>query len=943
MSARRALSILFMLATTVGVALPGDSLSVRDKGLINALAESTFKRYVALLDEIAGLEANDDESALLVHELIMSACGPGRDRMFLRPDVRIQDNVDPTNGPQTAGKDRPVEEYANDLLLYFQSRDPLRTAVEAKLLKMREPGVSEHTFTQVLYEMRFLGRHSQLTEPYVTHRRVLEFVAEPRAGGGWDVVIASDNFFDPSATFSEALLEQDLDSLARAGRKDIKQLTAAAAEYRSAFEQEQQREEQQRAERRLAFETAMAAARDQLTSGDFEGATNLLEQARSLDPLAVDPLVLLNETRRAMERKRLKDEADYASACEEGAALNGMRAYDRAKRSYERALVVKPGSTEVKALIDGLNAILLKKKDREKFHALGDQDKALAQVQAALKEPGRSGDVELLVLEARILIAKGLSGQAVPLLNTVLQREPRYLDALSLRASVLEKSNVPDQQQAAVADYYSLMLHDPWSPSYHHRLARLLCHTQGKCDEAMEVLEQAKTKAPNDAETHYQMGVLLAHRARHADALARFDGSLELDNACARCHLARGLSLLEMDRVADGEAAVVTAQRTGLSDNERTEMTLLAQQHLSKAKELQGLNAFAEADHHFLLACVLDPEQSENRLLKARNLMRFEQYSAAITDLDRYIEKAVTPFVGFLERGNCHLGAGNYDLALKDFETILSNNVESMRQPAMLGKARAFFAKGDPANAESLLKGVLKTEKRNGEVLAMMTKICLAAGRYEEAKGYGEQAVDADKMSGPYVYDLGLAYQAMLNDNAAVRCFEKSITLGYDRADAKKQVGRSAMLVDNLKEALPAFDESLRIRDDVECGRWRAHCLRETGKYQEALEQLNLVYDRNEAMKRDVSIHVDLAMLYVLNERLPLAKDYLAKAEALDPLFRPTQLTKSAYLYRAGQQEDSVRLLRSLVNSGEVKEDDLRKWPVLKEVMASKAYRDSKR
>ncbi|MBK6756059.1 MAG: hypothetical protein IPG69_21325 [Flavobacteriales bacterium] len=46
-----------------------------------------------------------------------------------------------------------------------------------------------------------------------------------------------------------------------------------------------------------------------------------------------------------------------------------------------------------------------------------------------------------------------------------------------------------------------------------------------------------------------------------------------------------------------------------------------------------------------------------------------------------------------------------------------------MRQPAMLGKARAFFAKGDPANAEPLLKGVLKTEKRNGEVLARMTGI----------------------------------------------------------------------------------------------------------------------------------------------------------------------------------------------------------------------------
>ncbi|MBK7270022.1 MAG: hypothetical protein IPI07_11105 [Flavobacteriales bacterium] len=210
--------------------------------------------------------------------------------------------------------------------------------MEAKLLKMREPGVSEHTFTQVLYEMRFLGRHSQLTEPYVTHRRVLEFVAEPRAGGGWDVVIASDNFFDPSATFSEALLEQDLDSLARAGRKDIKQLTAAAAEYRSAFEQEQQREEQQRAERRLAFETAMAAARaTQLTSGDFEGLRTFGAGTVPGYTIAVDPLVLLNRNGRpAMERKRLKDPRPTTPPPAKRARPRTACAYDRAKRVHER-------------------------------------------------------------------------------------------------------------------------------------------------------------------------------------------------------------------------------------------------------------------------------------------------------------------------------------------------------------------------------------------------------------------------------------------------------------------------------------------------------------------------------------------------------------------------------------------------------------------------------
>ncbi|MBK6756060.1 MAG: hypothetical protein IPG69_21330 [Flavobacteriales bacterium] len=66
-----------------------------------------------------------------------------------------------------------------------------------------------------------------------------------------------------------------------------------------------------------------------------------------------------------------------------------------------------------------------------------------------------------------------------------------------------------------------------------------------------------------------------------------------------------------------------------------------------------------------------------------------------------------------------------------------------------------------------------------------------------------------------------------------------------------------------------------------------------------------------------MSIHVDLAMLYVLNERLPLAR-LSRQAEGFgcdcsDLLNSPERppITRR-------QQEDSVRLLRSLVNSGEV-------------------------
>lgn len=318
----RLLVIAVLIAgTTPARAITGDTLSLQDKGLINAHAESLFKRFIALLDNVAGMDAADDESALLVQQLIGNACEPGRDRMFLGTQVRIEDNVDPANDARTAGRDRPLTEYMNDLLLYFQSTDPLGTAVEARLLKKREPAITDQAFTQVLYELRFLGRNSSSSRTYERHLRVLELVAERRPGGGWDVAIAADNFFAQGSAFAEALLEQDIDSLARAGRGDLADLSRALAEYRGSFDQALRRDEEERTQRRKAYAEAVSAGRGFLDRGDHENAMNLFEQARTLDPLAVEPLVLLNEVKRAAERKRLKDEAEVAAAIEEGGAL----------------------------------------------------------------------------------------------------------------------------------------------------------------------------------------------------------------------------------------------------------------------------------------------------------------------------------------------------------------------------------------------------------------------------------------------------------------------------------------------------------------------------------------------------------------------------------------------------------------------------------------------
>ncbi len=938
---------LTLLVTVLGIAPAradtGDTLSLRDKGLINAYAESLFKRYIALLDNVAGMDAADDESAMLVQQLIDNACEPGRDRMFLGPQVRIEDNVDPANHAGTAGRDRPLAEYMNDLLLYFQSTDPLGTAVEAHLLKKREPAISDRAFTQVLYELRFLGRNTSSAKNYERHLRVLELVAQRRSEGGWEVAIAADNFFAPGSAFDQALLEQDIDSLARAGRGDIGSLSRALAEYRGSFDQALRREEEERARRRQGYEQAIAAGRDLLARGDLAGASDLFEQARALDPIAVEPLVLLNEVKRAAERERLKREAEATAALEEGTTLTTLRCYQRAIDALERADGARPGDVTVKARIDGLRALLAREAEREKLFRMGELDKALAEVQAARAAAGKAEDPDLVLLHARILVARKQSGQALQLLGTLLERMPDHVPARDLRASLLEQSKVPADRQAAAADLYTLRLKDRWHPGYDHRLAQLLCEDQGKCPEAIALLKETMARWPNDLETRYRSGVMHLLAARPREAIDQLDAALDIDESCARCHMEKGLAFFELDSLAAGERSLERGRAIGLGERDRQVLRQRAEQHLAKAHELQGLNAYAEADRHFRVACALRDDLPDLRLEKARNLMRIGRYAEAVQDLDRYIASSVTPFVGILERGNCLLALGDHTKAMADFETILRNNVERMKHAAMLGKARAYYAMGDAANAEGLLKVVLKEERRNAEVLSMLSRIARTSGRLAEAKDLGEQAVDVDKGNASLHFELGLVYQALRSDEAAVKCFDRAIQLGMDKAEAKKQMGRAAMLAGNLKEAVPQFDESLRIRDDVEAARWRAECLRRSGDARQALEQLNLVYEKNPALKNDVTILADLAYLYVLNDMLSLARDHIDRAQAADPLYRYTLLVKACYLHRTGQTEDAASLVRSLVSGGEVKEEDLRKMDVLREVLSSKAYRDGSR
>jgi Flp pilus assembly protein TadD len=221
----------------------------------------------------------------------------------------------------------------------------------------------------------------------------------------------------------------------------------------------------------------------------------------------------------------------------------------------------------------------------------------------------------------------GKAGEALQLLQAAVKAHPGYLRALNdlgvlhLQFNQLEEAAATLRQAIKVNDRYQFarlnlaivlnrqgkflealellrkLQHDRVElPGLHPALAESLIGTND-LKGAKEILHTIIADRARDqaglVEAHYKLGLLLSREENYADAVVHLQQAVSLDPQAANAYLLLGGALLQLERKAEAEPALLRAYSLGKQEMGNAQL-LLGQLYTSEQKYELARDAFTQ-------------------------------------------------------------------------------------------------------------------------------------------------------------------------------------------------------------------------------------------------------------------------------------------------------------------------------------------------------------
>ncbi|MCZ6596374.1 MAG: tetratricopeptide repeat protein [Planctomycetota bacterium] len=303
------------------------------------------------------------------------------------------------------------------------------------------------------------------------------------------------------------------------------------------------------------------------------------------------------------------------------------------------------------------------------------------QLYAAVKELRRTSELAPENDKALYWLARALYDRSVLFLGATTIDQKMLDESISAyeRAVVLNPDNAELRYQAGIAyerkhdtekaleHYEAAVRADPGhAPS--HRSCGAIYLRQGDHDLALKALLRAGELAPEDGETHYQLGQFLEAKENWEQALLAYDKALFHRHGYSEAWFRKGNVLLRLGR--DDEAA--EAQRR-------------FEEWTAAKKDLDG---------HRLTA-MATPDDPQAHFTVGASLMTFWRFDEALVSFQRTIELAPGAPHVHVRASQAYQQLGNLDMALRQAETAREIAPE---EPAVLfSVARVRLARGELA------------------------------------------------------------------------------------------------------------------------------------------------------------------------------------------------------------------------------------------------------
>jgi len=324
----------------------------------------------------------------------------------------------------------------------------------------------------------------------------------------------------------------------------------------------------------------------------------------------------------------------------------------------------------------------------------------------------------------------------------------------------------------------------------------MVLEQQGKLAEAERVWQSVVARNPRDAAAFASLGVDYSKDQKYPEAASAYGKALAIDPKLPGIQLNLGLAEFKQGHFA----AAIAPLKAAVADDPSS-MQALTLLGLS----CYGSAHFAEAAEHLAVAAKADPANTELHQVLAQSCLWAKNYSCALDEFQHIVQQnpdspaahmlmgealdglartpeAITEFEEAVKAGprepNIHFGLGylhwklkQYDEAAAEFKNELAIDPDNAQASAYLGDVA--MKNNDSDSAVPLLKKALQSKTNIRVAWLDMGVILAQQGHNQDAIAHLKRAVELDPERPDAHFRLGRIYQAMGNQTAAQKEFDK--------------------------------------------------------------------------------------------------------------------------------------------------------------------------
>jgi tetratricopeptide (TPR) repeat protein len=461
----------------------------------------------------------------------------------------------------------------------------------------------------------------------------------------------------------------------------------------------------------------------------------------------------------------------------------------------------------------------------------------LAPVEGATLQVARADKSAALGLLAQIEEQRGRLGAAREMYETAIELDSGNANAaLGAARLVLIEGGYQD----ALARFQTVLRSEiaPGAPMDASGKPKVIVEAKLGAAEALVAMNQAgdaknlladlKTPEPLNADVEVWQGKVAAALGETKEAVTHFRNAITLDPTAIAAYIALAKHYADTKRPGEAVGVLVEAQKN-------VEITAEVRRLVGWAELQRG--RLDESIEQFTAALEMEARDSSAEFGLAEAYRRKGMFAEAAASLDK-VEAADASFPGLqLERGRLAEAKGDMEGAIAGYRAALAEAPNDVALTSRLGAA--LVLKGELAEAETLLREVLKVQPYSPEAEHYMGRIAHQRGQIEDARLAFERAARLDPENAMYHAYVGWAALDSNEMRVALRELETALKLDQSYGDAYWLRARIRIHAGVVRDALADLERALELNPNrIEAWAAMGECHYQLGQVREAVGDL---------------------------------------------------------------------------------------------------------